>query len=114
MTQPPARTPQNGNDLHSAVGDFFDKISNRFYDHDALIAEAIALRNRAEVAEGMVDHLKEQLRDVTAERDHYMRLSMSQSTRLSAAMGILSGIQVESAHEANNPGPKVVEPEKTE
>jgi hypothetical protein len=86
MTQPPQNT------LHPEVEKFVLGVSAKYRNHDELTAENTALRNRAQIAEGMLTQIKEQLAEITEQRDRYMRKSMEQSTRFSAAMDILSGL----------------------
>jgi hypothetical protein len=105
MAQIPGRQQQetNGPGLHPEVERFVLDVSNKYRNHDDIVAENIALRERSQIAEGMLAQVKDQLTDITAQRDHYMRLSMEQSTRFSAAMDVLSGLMEQSKEEAPPP-----------
>lgn len=102
MNQPPAKT-HNG--LHPAVEDFVHGVSETYKDRDELIASNQSLTNRAEVAEGMVEHLKAQLVAITADRDYYMRKAIEHATKLTASVGILVGMAEDLERETANPGP---------
>jgi hypothetical protein len=102
MAQVPGRQ-QQANGLHPEVEKFVLGVSEKYRNHDDIVAENTALRERSEVAEGMLAQTKDMLEKTTAQRDHYMRLSMEQSTRFSAAMDVLSGLMEQSTQEAGLP-----------
>lgn len=93
-------------DLHPAVRDAADAINSVYHELDTLRAANIELSNRVVVAEGIAAHLRDELREVTAERDNYMRKSFAFTNTLGSARDLIEGMLTLAEHEAKNPGPK--------
>lgn len=91
--------------LHPAVKEAANEISSVYQERDSLLAANVELLRRAEVAEGVAAHLKEELREVTAQRDYYTRKSFALTNTLGSARTLIDSTLSLAEHEAEHPGP---------
>jgi hypothetical protein len=83
--------PPNGG-LHPAVEDFVRGVSEKYHDHDELVADNTSLRNKLTIAQGTVDHLREMLDKVTADRDYHMAHAFALASGINSAQDVLNGV----------------------
>lgn len=94
-------TEQNG--LHPEVDSFIHTISGRLRNRDELEAENTQLLGQLTGTKVALEHSQTALKEITAERDRYMRMSLALRTRLNAIQDIIGATLDYADKEADAP-----------
>lgn len=87
-------------ELHPAVRDAALDINQVYQERDQLRADNTELLNRVKVAEGIANHLREDLLRVTAERDVNLKRLASLTTTLNNARNMIGDMLTLMEHDA--------------
>lgn len=93
------------NDVHPAIADHYQGMNDALHERDKLAALVIELQSKLAISDGINKHLKEQLDKVSAERNYYIRKSLSYTTTLVNMRNTVQNMLDLADHEAENSAP---------